>query len=223
MGRDSVSNIRRWEAQMARYTGSVCRLCRREGLKLYLKGDRCYTEKCAVDRRPYAPGEHGQGRKKMSEYAIQLREKQKLRRIYGVLERQFERYFEMASRKRGVTGEALLQILESRLDNVVYRMGLATSRAEARQMVRHGHIAVNGKKVSIPSYLVESGDVVSVREGSRELTRFKLAAEAAEGRTVPAWLSLHPDGLSATVLSLPTRDQIDVPVQEHMIVELYSR
>ncbi|MEW6105476.1 MAG: 30S ribosomal protein S4 [Bacillota bacterium] len=208
---------------MARYTGSVCRLCRREGLKLYLKGDRCYTEKCAVDRRPYAPGEHGQGRKKMSEYAIQLREKQKLRRIYGVLERQFERYFEMASRKRGVTGEALLQILESRLDNVVYRMGLATSRAEARQMVRHGHIAVNGKKVSIPSYLVEPGDVVSVREGSRELTRFKLAAEAAEGRTVPAWLSLHPDGLSATVLSLPTRDQIDVPVQEHMIVELYSR
>ncbi|MBC7083834.1 MAG: 30S ribosomal protein S4 [Firmicutes bacterium] len=208
---------------MARYTGSVCRLCRREGLKLYLKGDRCYTEKCAVDRRPYAPGEHGQGRKKMSEYAIQLREKQKLRRIYGVLERQFERYFEMASRKRGVTGEALLQILESRLDNVVYRMGLATSRAEARQMVRHGHIAVNGKKLSIPSYLVESGDVVSVREGSRELTRFKLAAEAAEGRTVPAWLSLHPDGLSATVLSLPTRDQIDVPVQEHMIVELYSR
>lgn len=208
---------------MARYTGSVCRLCRREGLKLYLKGDRCYTEKCAVDRRPYAPGEHGQGRKKMSEYAIQLREKQKLRRIYGVLERQFERYFEMASRKRGVTGEALLQILESRLDNVVYRMGLATSRAEARQMVRHGHIAVNGKKVSIPSYLVEPGDVVSVREGSRELTRFKLAAEAAEGRTVPAWLSLHPDGLSATVLSVPTRDQIDVPVQEHMIVELYSR
>ena len=208
---------------MARYTGSVCRLCRREGLKLYRKGDWCCTEKCAVDRRPYAPGEHGQGRKKMSEYAIQLREKQKLRRIYGVLERQFERYFEMASRKRGVTGEALLQILESRLDNVVYRMGLATSRAEARQMVRHGHIAVNGKKVSIPSYLVEPGDVVSVREGSRELTRFKLAAEAAEGRTVPAWLSLHPDGLSATVLSLPTRDQIDVPVQEHMIVELYSR
>ncbi|MGE5587119.1 MAG: 30S ribosomal protein S4 [Clostridia bacterium] len=208
---------------MARYTESVCRLCRREGLKLYLKGDRCYTDKCAVDRRPYAPGEHGQGRKKMSEYAVQLREKQKLRRIYGVLERQFERYFEMASRKRGVTGEALLQILESRLDNVVYRMGLATSRAEARQMVKHGHIAVNGEKVSIPSYLVEPGNVVSVREGSRELTRFKLAAEAAGERTAPAWLSLHADGLGATVLGLPTRDQIDVPVQEHMIVELYSR
>ncbi|MGE5584218.1 MAG: 30S ribosomal protein S4 [Bacillota bacterium] len=208
---------------MARYTESVCRLCRREGMKLYLKGDRCYTERCSVDRRPYAPGEHGQGRKKMSEYAVQLREKQKLRRIYGVLERQFERYFEMASRKRGVTGEALLQILESRLDNVVYRMGLATSRAEARQMVRHGHMAVNGDKVSIPSYLVQPGDVVSVREGSRELTRFKLAAEAAPGRSVPAWLSLNPDGMSATILGLPTRDQIDVPVQEHMIVELYSR
>ncbi len=208
---------------MARYTGSVCRLCRREGLKLYLKGDRCYTGKCSVDRRPYAPGEHGQGRKKTSEYAIQLREKQKLRRIYGVLERQFARYFEMASRKRGVTGEALLQILESRLDNVVYRIGLVTSRAEARQMVRHGHIAVNAEKVSIPSYLVQPGDVVSVREGSRELTRFKLVAETAAGRTVPAWLSLHPDGLSATIVGLPTRDQIDVPVQEHMIVELYSR
>ncbi|MCR4403431.1 MAG: 30S ribosomal protein S4 [Firmicutes bacterium] len=208
---------------MARYTESVCRLCRREGLKLYLKGDRCYSDKCAVDKRPYAPGEHGQGRKKMSEYAVQLREKQKLRRIYGVLERQFERYFEMASRKRGVTGEALLQILESRLDNIVYRMGLAASRAEARQMVRHGHMAVNGEKVNIPSYLVKPHDVVSVREGSRELTRFKMAAESAGERTVPAWLSLHADGLSATVLSLPTRDQIDVPVQEHMIVELYSR
>ncbi|MEW6228237.1 MAG: 30S ribosomal protein S4 [Bacillota bacterium] len=208
---------------MARYTDPVCRLCRREGLKLYLKGDRCYTDKCAIDRRSYVPGEHGQARKKMSEYAMQLREKQKLRRIYGVLERQFERYFEMASRKRGITGEALLQILESRLDNVVYRMGLGVSRAEARQMVRHGHIAVNGQKVSIPSYLVEPGDVVSVREGSRELSRFKQAAEGAAGRAVVPWLSLHPDGLSATVQTLPARDQIDVPVQEHMVVELYSR
>ncbi len=208
---------------MARYTDSVCRLCRREGLKLYLKGDRCYTDKCAIERRSYPPGEHGQGRKKMSEYAMQLREKQKLRRIYGVLERQFERYFEMASRKRGITGEALLQILESRLDNVVYRMGLALSRAEARQLVRHGHVAVNGEKVSIPSYLVEPGDVVSAREGSRELHRFKQAAETASGRTVVPWLSLHPDGLSATVQALPTREQIDVPVQEHMVVELYSR
>lgn len=208
---------------MARYTDPVCRLCRREGLKLYLKGDRCYTDKCSIDRRSYVPGEHGQGRKKMSEYAMQLREKQKLRRIYGVLERQFGRYFEMASRKRGITGEALLQILESRLDNVVYRMGLGMSRAEARQMVRHGHIAVNAEKVSIPSYLVVPGDVVSAREGSRELHRFKLAAEGAPGRTVVPWLSLHPDGLSATVQALPTRDQIDVPVQEHMVVELYSR
>lgn len=208
---------------MARYTDPVCRLCRREGLKLYLKGDRCYTDKCAIDRRSYVPGEHGQARKKMSEYAMQLREKQKLRRIYGVLERQFERYFEMASRKRGITGEALLQILESRLDNVVYRMGLGASRAEARQMVRHGHIAVNGQKVSIPSYLIEPGDVVSVREGSRELSRFKQAAEGAPSRTIVPWLSLHPDGLSATVQALPTRDQIDVPVQEHMVVELYSR
>ncbi len=207
---------------MARYTDPVCRLCRREGLKLYLKGERCYTDKCAVDRRSYVPGEHGQGRKKMSEYAIQLREKQKLRRIYGVLERQFERYFEMASRRRGITGDALLQILESRLDNVVYRMGLAQSRAEARQLVRHGHIAVNGERVSIPSYLVAAGDVISVKEGSRELPRLKQAAESPN-RTVVPWLALHPDGMSATVQSLPTREQIDVPVQVHMVVELYSR
>lgn len=209
---------------MARYTDPVCRLCRREGLKLYLKGDRCYTDKCAVDRRSYVPGEHGQGRKsrKMSEYAMQLREKQKLRRIYGVLERQFKRYFEMSSRKRGITGEALLQILESRLDNVVYRMGLALSRAEARQIVRHGHIAVDGEKVSIPSYLVGPGDIVSVREGSRDLSRLKQAVEVPS-RTVVPWLSLHPDGMTATVRALPTRDQIDVPVQEHMVVELYSR
>ena len=209
---------------MARYTGPVCRQCRREGLKLYLKGDRCYTEKCAIDKRSYPPGEHGTGRKKASEYALQLREKQKLRRAYGVLERQFERYFDMASRARGViTGEALLQILESRLDNVIYRVGFASSRPEARQMVMHGHIAVNGRKVDIPSYLVKPGDTVEVREKSRELVPFKKALETAGDRTVLDWLSLHDDGLSATVVSLPSRDQIDIPVQEHMVVELYSR
>ena len=209
---------------MARYTGPVCRQCRREGLKLYLKGDRCYTEKCAIDKRSYPPGEHGTGRKKASEYALQLREKQKLRRAYGVLERQFERYFDMASRTRGViTGEALLQILESRLDNVIYRIGFASSRPEARQMVMHGHIAVNGRKVDIPSYLVKPGDTVEVREKSRELVPFKKALETAGDRTVLDWLSLHDDGLSATVVNLPSRDQIDIPVQEHMVVELYSR
>ncbi|NPV54040.1 MAG: 30S ribosomal protein S4 [Firmicutes bacterium] len=209
---------------MARYTGPVCRLCRREGMKLFLKGERCFTDKCAIDRRGYAPGQHGQGRKKLSEYAIQLREKQKLRRIYGVLERQFERYFEMAARKKGITGEALLQILESRLDNVVYRLGLAGSRNEARQTVMHGHIAVNGKKVDIPSYLVNPGDVISVREGSRELPKFKALAESlADRATPPPWLELNAGELSGRVLNLPTRDQIDVPVQEHMIVELYSR
>ncbi|NLS44784.1 MAG: 30S ribosomal protein S4 [Firmicutes bacterium] len=209
---------------MARYTGPVCRQCRREGLKLYLKGDRCYTEKCAVDRRSYPPGEHGTGRKKTSEYALQLREKQKLRRTYGVLERQFERYFNMASRVRGmITGEALLQILESRLDNIVYRIGFASSRPEARQMVMHGHIEVNGQKVDIPSYLVKAGDVVGVRQKSRELIPFRKALETAGDRTVPEWLSLHADGLTVTVMSLPLRDQIDTPVEEHMVVELYSR
>jgi small subunit ribosomal protein S4 len=209
---------------MARYTGPVCRQCRREGLKLYLKGGRCYTEKCAVDRRSYPPGEHGTGRKKTSEYALQLREKQKLRRTYGVLERQFERYFNMASRVRGmITGEALLQILESRLDNIVYRIGFASSRPEARQMVMHGHIEVNGQKVDIPSYLVKAGDVVGVRQKSRELIPFRKALETAGDRTVPEWLSLHADGLTVTVMSLPLRDQIDTPVEEHMVVELYSR
>lgn len=209
---------------MARYTGPVCRQCRREGLKLYLKGDRCYTEKCAVDKRSYPPGEHGTGRKKTSEYALQLREKQKLRRTYGVLERQFARYFDMASRTRGmITGEALLQILESRLDNVVYRIGFASSRPEARQMVMHGHIAVNGRKVDIPSYLIKAGDVIEVREKSRELAPFRKALETAQDRTIPEWLSLHEDGLTATVVNLPPRDQIDIPVQEHMVVELYSR
>ncbi|MBZ4645206.1 MAG: ribosomal protein [Clostridia bacterium] len=208
---------------MARYTGAVCRLCRREGQKLFLKGERCYTDKCAVARRSYAPGQHGQNRKKLSEYGIQLREKQKARRYYGVLESQFEKYFEMASKKKGITGENLLQILESRLDNVVYRLGLATSRAEARQLVRHGHFNVNGARVNIPSYLVKEGDVISVREKSRNSERFKSILETTEGKVVPKWLDMNRDALEAKVVNLATREDIDLPIEEHLIVELYSK
>ncbi|BCV24304.1 MAG TPA: 30S ribosomal protein S4 [Firmicutes bacterium] len=208
---------------MARYTAAVCRLCRREGMKLFLKGDRCYTGKCSIDRRGYAPGQHGQGRKKISEYGVQLREKQKARRIYGVLERQFGRYYELAARMKGMTGVNLLTLLETRLDNVVYRLGFARSRAEARQLVRHGHFAVNGRKVSIPSFRVRAGDEVSVREGSRNLPLFAELAQVAAARTVPAWLESVPAELKARVLRLPEREEIDVPVQEHLIVELYSK
>lgn len=208
---------------MARYTASVCRLCRREGMKLFLKGDRCYTGKCAVDRRGYAPGQHGQGRKKLSEYGVQLREKQKARRIYGILERQFGRYYELATRMKGITGQNLLTLLETRLDNVVYRLGFARSRPEARQLVRHGHFAVNGRKVSIPSFRVRPGDSVSVREGSRNLPLFQELAQVAAARTVPAWLESIPGELRGNVLRLPEREEIDVPVQEHLIVELYSK
>lgn len=209
---------------MARYTGPVCRLCRREGEKLYLKGEKCYTEKCPVDRRTYAPGQHGQGRRqRISEYGIHLREKQKLRRIYGVLERQFERYYEEAARRRGVTGENLLVILESRLDNTIYRMGFAPSRAAARQLVMHGHFVVNGQKVDIPSYLVKEGDEITVQEKSRSLARIKESVEAAASRGIAPWLELNGEALAGTVKSLPTRDQIDVQVQEHLIVEHYSR
>ncbi len=208
---------------MARYTGSVCRLCRREGQKLFLKGDRCYTDKCAVTRRAYAPGQHGQGRKKPSEYGIQLREKQKARRFYGVLESQFKKYFEMANKQKGITGENLLRILESRLDNVVYRMGLATSRAEARQFVSHGHFTVNGKKVDIPSYLVEENDVVAVKEKSRNSQKIKDVVEAMEGKIIPKWLDLNRDTLEGKVVSLATREDVDLPVEEHLIVELYSK
>jgi len=208
---------------MARYTGPVCRLCRREGEKLYLKGDRCLTEKCAVGRRSYAPGQHGQDKKKVSEYGVQLREKQKLRRIYGVLEAQFARYFDLAERKKGVTGENLLQILESRLDNLVYRMAFAGSRAEARQLVRHGSFEVNGRKVNIPSYLVRPGDEIKLREGALKSPRVKqLAAEAPE-RTVPEWLDVDAVKMTGRVKAMPLREQIDVPVREHLIVELYSR
>jgi len=208
---------------MARYTDASCRLCRREGQKLFLKGTRCYTDKCAVARREQAPGQHGAKKKKLSEYGVQLREKQKAKVFYGVLESQFRKYFEMASNKKGITGENLLQILELRLDNVVYRMGLGTSRAEARQIVRHGHISVNGKKVNIPSYLVSKEDVVAIREASANDEKFKVIMEQTAGRTVPAWLDFNADKKQATVVELPKREDIDLPVQEHLIVELYSK
>ncbi|MCL8206537.1 MAG: 30S ribosomal protein S4 [Actinomycetia bacterium] len=207
---------------MARYTGPVCRLCRREGTKLYLKGEKCYTDKCPVVRRPFPPGQHGQARRKLSEYGVQLREKQKLRRTYGVLEGQFRRYLDKASRKTGVTGTTLLQLLERRLDNVVYRMGFASSRAEARQLVRHGHFTVNGRKVDIPSFSTRPGDVIAVRESSRDKGRFKEVRESAP-RGVPAWLEVDRPALKGTVVRLPSREEIDVPVQEHLVIELYSR
>ncbi|MCW3491110.1 30S ribosomal protein S4 [Dethiobacter alkaliphilus] len=209
---------------MARYTGSVCRQCRREGLKLYLKGERCYTEKCAVDRRAYAPGQHGQRRRgKVSEYGLQLREKQKARRTYGVLESQFHKYFKEADRRKGITGENLLQILESRLDNVVYRMGFALSRPEARQLVKHGHFTVNGRKVDIPSYQVRPDDVVAVRESSRDKGRFKDLAELMRTQGTMEWVNVDRENLAGKVLRLPTREEIDIPIAEHLIVELYSR
>ena len=209
---------------MARYTGSVCRQCRREGLKLYLKGERCYTEKCAVDRRAYPPGQHGQRRRgKVSEYGLQLREKQKARRTYGVLESQFHKYFKEADRRKGITGENLLQILESRLDNVVYRMGFALSRPESRQLVKHGHFTVNGRKVDIPSYQVRTDDVVAVKESSRDKGRFKDLAELMRTQGTMEWLSVDRETLTGKVLRLPTREEIDIPIAEHLIVELYSR
>lgn len=208
---------------MARYTGPVCKLCRREGLKLYLKGDRCFTEKCGIDRRSYAPGEHGQGRKKTSEYGIQLREKQKARRIYGVLEKQFRTYFEKAERQQGITGDNLLILLERRLDNVVYRLGFGSSRAEARQLVRHNHFTLNGHKANIPSMLVKAGDVIAVKEKSVESLKFQELKEAIAHKNPPAWLELDREQLVGKVIALPTREQIDVPIQDHLIVEMYSR
>jgi small subunit ribosomal protein S4 len=208
---------------VARYTGAVCRLCRREGLKLLLKGERCYTDKCAIERRNYPPGQHGQARPKFSEYSIQLREKQKLRRIYGVLEGQFRRYFEMADRSRGVTGETLLQLLERRLDNMVYRMGFATSRAEARQLVRHGHFSVNGRRVNVPSFLVKPGDVVAVVERSRKVARIQEALELAQRRGVPDWLEVTPEQFTGRVKALPTRSDLTMPINEKLVVELYSK
>ena len=198
-------------------------MCRREGKKLFLKGDRCYTGKCAVERRSYAPGQHGQSRKKNSEYGLQLRAKQQARRYYGIQEGQFHKYFLMAERKAGVTGENLLQLCESRLDNVVYTLGWASSRAEARQLVTHAHYRVNGNKVDIPSYLLKAGDVVSIKDKSRDSEKIKAVVENNGSRPVPAWLDLNRETLEAKVLSLPTREQITAPVEEHLIVEFYSK
>ncbi len=208
---------------MARYTEAVCRLCRREGEKLYLKGERCYTGKCSIGKRSYAPGQHGQDRKKISEYGLQLREKQKLRRIYGILERQFSGYFTLAERKKGITGQNLLQILETRLDNVVYRLGFGSSRKEARQLVLHGHFLVNGKKVNIPSFLLKPGDIITIKETSLASLKIKENLEDAGSRLVPEWLELDLNNHSGKVKAIPTREQIDIPVKEHLIVELYSR
>lgn len=208
---------------MARYTDAVCRLCRREGKKLFLKGERCYTDKCAVVRRAYAPGQHGQGRKKASEYGIQLRAKQQAKRYYGVLESQFRHYFELADRKQGVTGENLLRLLESRLDNVVYRLGFASSRPEARQLVTHRHFTVNGKRVNIPSFRVKPGDVIAVYDKSRNSDKFKMIMEANGSRPAPKWLEVDRNNFKATVLSLPNREDIDLDVEETLIIELYSK
>ncbi len=208
---------------MARYRGPVCRLCRREGAKLFLKGDRCYTDKCPMERRPYPPGQHGQMRRKKTEYALLLREKQKLKRIYGLLEGQFRSYFEEAERQKGVTGENLLILLERRLDNVVYRLGFANSRAQARQLVRHGHILVNNKKVNIPSYLVNIGDEIAIKEKSREIPFIKEALEGIARRGVPSWLEMDYDNFKGRVKTKPTREEIAIPVQEQLIVEFYSK
>ena len=208
---------------MARYTGAVCRLCRREGTKLYLKGERCYTDKCSIKKRQYAPGQHGQGRKKLSEYGVQLREKQKARRYYGILEGQFRHYFELAEKKQGITGENLLSILETRLDNVAYRLGIGTSRAESRQLVRHGHVLVNGKKVNIPSILLKAGDTISIKAGSLQSEKMKAVLETNGSKPTPNWLERISDGKAGKVVSLPTREEIDTPVEESLIVELYSK
>lgn len=208
---------------MARYIGSACKLCRREGVKLFLKGGRCLGEKCAQDRRSYAPGVHGQRRSKPTDYGLQLREKQKARRIYGVLERQFRGYYHKAARQRGITGANLLTLLERRLDNIVYRIGFAASRSEARQLINHGHFLVNGRRVDIASYLVEAGDTIQVKDGSKQLPCIKSAVDAAKERGGPEWLSLEADKLRGLVNSIPTREQIDLPLQEQLIVELYSK
>jgi small subunit ribosomal protein S4 len=208
---------------MARYRGPACRLCRREGSKLFLKGDRCFTEKCAVDKRNYPPGQHGQARPRFSDYGVQLREKQKVRRMYGVQEAQFERTMDRASRMRGRTGDNLLQLLERRLDNVVFRLGFATSRAEARQLVRHGHFKVNGRRATIASMLLKPGAVVTLVEGSRQIARIVGALEALERRSVPQWLEIDKENFQGTVKALPAREDVTLPVQEQLIVELYSR
>ena len=208
---------------MARYTEAVCKLCRREGQKLFLKGERCYTDKCAINRRAYAPGQHGQGRKKTSEYGLQLRAKQMTRRFYGVLENQFHHYYEMATTMQGKAGDNLLILLESRLDNVVYRCGWASSRAEARQLVVHGHFTVNGTTVDIPSYLVKPGETIAIKDSSRQSDKFKAVLEANSARPVPKWLDVDAQNAQAKVVEMPTREEIDLEVDETLIVELYSK
>ncbi len=208
---------------MARYTESVCRLCRREGMKLFLKGDRCFKDKCAIERRNYPPGQHGRRRSKLLGYGIQLREKQKVKRIYGLLERPFRLTFQRAERRKGITGANLLQELERRLDNVVYSLGFAASRAQARQLVRHGHVTVNGRKVTIPSFRVSKGNVIAIKEKSRTNEQIKASVETARARGVPGWLDLQPEAFSGTVLELPAREEIKLPIQEQLIVELYSK
>jgi len=208
---------------LARYTESVCRICRRENLKLYLKGDRCYSDKCAYERRSYPPGQHGHGRKKFSDYGIQLREKQKVKRMYGLLERQFRSYFHKAERQKGVTGINLLVLLERRLDNVVYRMGFASSRSQARQLVRHNHFFVNGKRVNIPSYLIKENDTVEVKDKSRKIVPIVEAMEAVARRGVPQWLEVDKDAFRGTIKTYPSRDELTMPIQEQLIVELYSK
>jgi small subunit ribosomal protein S4 len=207
---------------MARYTGSVCKLCRREGQKLFLKGERCYF-KCAFERRNYPPGQHGQIREKQKDYGIRLREKQKMRRIYGILERQFRRYFHLAERQKGVTGENLLRILESRFDNIVYRAGLAASRAEARQLVLHNHFTINSRKVNIPSYLTKAGDAIQVRDKSTSVDKIQRAMDAAQQRGIPEWLELDRDRMQVTIKALPSRDQVPESIEEQLVVELYSK
>ena len=208
---------------MARYTKTNCRLCRRENLKLFLKGERCYTEKCAYDRRNYPPGQHGQSRKKFSDYGTQLREKQKVKRIYGILENQFRNIFKEADRQKGITGETLLALLERRLDNVIYRLGFANSRDEARQLVRHNHFLINQSKVNIPSYLVKPGDVIEIREKSKKIVRVLEALEGVARRGVPQWLELDKDQMKGSMKGLPSREEITLPIQEKLIVELYSK
>lgn len=208
---------------MARYTGAVCRFCRRENQKLFLKGDRCFTEKCSFERRAYPPGQHGQGRIKFSEYGLQLREKQKVRRMYGLLEKQFRNLFAKADRLRGITGENFLAMLERRLDNIIFRAGFANSRSEARQLVRHGHFLLNGKKLNIPSYQVAKGDEIVIREKSHNLTQIKAAIEASKRREIPQWLEMSPADFKVKVRDLPARDDVTAPIEERLIVELYSK
>lgn len=211
------------EYSVARYIGALCRICRREGEKLFLKGSRCYTEKCAVERRKYPPGQHGQGYKKLSDYGFQLREKQKVRKMYGLLERQFRRYFEKAERKKGITGEVLLQLIESRLDTIIYRMGYAPNRRSARQLIRHGHILVNGREVNLPSYEVKKGTTVEVKQSSKEIPEIVDSISKVEHRGIPSWIEIDTEKLTGKVLDIPSREELLLPIQEQLIVELYSK